>query len=88
MKFFANISATFGSYPHILYELYNEPSWDLDWAQLKSYQTQHATPELKLPAIMEMVNNFCQHFSAESAESRLYNQSRNNKLGKAKTSEP
>uniref|UniRef100_A0A914C2E0 Glycoside hydrolase family 5 domain-containing protein n=1 Tax=Acrobeloides nanus TaxID=290746 RepID=A0A914C2E0_9BILA len=39
VKFFANISSTFGSYPHILYELYNEPSWDLDWAQLKSYHS-------------------------------------------------
>uniref|UniRef100_A0A914DVK3 Glycoside hydrolase family 5 domain-containing protein n=1 Tax=Acrobeloides nanus TaxID=290746 RepID=A0A914DVK3_9BILA len=39
MNFFANISSVYGSYPHVLYELYNEPSWDLNWTQLASYHS-------------------------------------------------
>uniref|UniRef100_A0A914DPG8 Glycoside hydrolase family 5 domain-containing protein n=1 Tax=Acrobeloides nanus TaxID=290746 RepID=A0A914DPG8_9BILA len=38
-QFFANISSVFGSYPHVLYELYNEPSWDLSWTELKAYHS-------------------------------------------------
>uniref|UniRef100_A0A914C4R5 Glycoside hydrolase family 5 domain-containing protein n=1 Tax=Acrobeloides nanus TaxID=290746 RepID=A0A914C4R5_9BILA len=39
IKFFANISHTFGSYPHIIYEIYNEPIVN-NWTVVKNYAKQ------------------------------------------------
>ncbi len=39
MKFFNYISKKYGHYPHIIYELYNEPIDD-SWPELKTYATR------------------------------------------------
>lgn len=37
LPFFANISALYGQYPHVIYETYNEPLWADSWSTLKNY---------------------------------------------------
>lgn len=37
MKFFNNISLIYGSYPHVIYEIFNEPYGNITWDQIKQY---------------------------------------------------
>uniref|UniRef100_A0A914BVB4 Glycoside hydrolase family 5 domain-containing protein n=1 Tax=Acrobeloides nanus TaxID=290746 RepID=A0A914BVB4_9BILA len=39
IKFFTNISTTYGNYPHIIYEIFNEPS-NATWDVIKAYHIQ------------------------------------------------
>uniref|UniRef100_A0A914CZB1 Glycoside hydrolase family 5 domain-containing protein n=1 Tax=Acrobeloides nanus TaxID=290746 RepID=A0A914CZB1_9BILA len=39
-KFFSNISKTYGSNPHIIYEIWNEPNRFVNWTMIKSYAQQ------------------------------------------------
>uniref|UniRef100_A0A914EJN7 Glycoside hydrolase family 5 domain-containing protein n=1 Tax=Acrobeloides nanus TaxID=290746 RepID=A0A914EJN7_9BILA len=40
IQFFTNISATYGNYPHIIYEIYNEPNGNVSWSTIKWYAEQ------------------------------------------------
>ena len=37
--FFEEMSTTYGKYPHIIYEIYNEPDYET-WAEVKKYSTE------------------------------------------------
>uniref|UniRef100_A0A914DSC8 C-type lectin domain-containing protein n=1 Tax=Acrobeloides nanus TaxID=290746 RepID=A0A914DSC8_9BILA len=39
IQFFSNISQTYGSYPHIIYEIWNEPN-GINWATVQQYANQ------------------------------------------------
>uniref|UniRef100_A0A914CEV5 Glycoside hydrolase family 5 domain-containing protein n=1 Tax=Acrobeloides nanus TaxID=290746 RepID=A0A914CEV5_9BILA len=39
IQFFTNISATYGNYPHVIYEIFNEPS-NATWEVIKAYHVK------------------------------------------------
>uniref|UniRef100_A0A914DR01 Glycoside hydrolase family 5 domain-containing protein n=1 Tax=Acrobeloides nanus TaxID=290746 RepID=A0A914DR01_9BILA len=40
IQFFTNISSTYGKYPNIIYEIYNEPNGNVSWSTIQWYAEQ------------------------------------------------
>uniref|UniRef100_A0A914DC59 Glycoside hydrolase family 5 domain-containing protein n=1 Tax=Acrobeloides nanus TaxID=290746 RepID=A0A914DC59_9BILA len=40
IQFFTNISSTYGKYPNIIYEIYNEPNGNVSWSTIQWYAKQ------------------------------------------------